>query len=254
MPQRHLFADHALLPRFAAAEVLLAFDYDGTLAPIVPRPEDAQMRTSTRRLLSEASRGYPCAVISGRAQADLRDMLGPVPIWELVGNHGLEPSSQAAKFEKQVRRWLPRLHQALDPIQGVVIEDKGLSVSVHYRQARRKVAAVRAIIEVTEALRSARVVGGKMVMNVLPENGPNKGSALERVRTKLGCDAAIYVGDDTTDEDVFALTGPKLLTVRVGEKRGSKADYYLSDQEEVDELLRRLVALRRPRKPHRMIG
>lgn len=91
-----------------------------------------------------------------------------------------------------------------------------------------------------------RIVGGKQVVNILPSRAPHKGIALERERDRLHCDTALYVGDDETDEDVFALDQPgRLLTVRVGSKRTSAATYCVTNQRAVDDLLRALIEYRR---------
>lgn len=81
----------ATLTDFASSSVLLAFDYDGTLAPIAPNPADARMRATTRQLLTRVARIYPSVVISGRAHHDLAKRLGRLPLWEVFGNHGAEP-------------------------------------------------------------------------------------------------------------------------------------------------------------------
>jgi trehalose 6-phosphate phosphatase len=92
------------------------------------------------------------------------------------------------------------------------------------------------------------VIGGKLVVNVLPPGAPHKGVALERERHRLGCDTALFVGDDETDEDVFALDRPgRLVTVRVGRARATQASYCLRGQAEIDRLLGRLIALREER-------
>jgi trehalose 6-phosphate phosphatase len=84
------------------------------------------------------------------------------------------------------------------------------------------------------------------VVNLLPPGAPHKGVALERARRQLGCDTALYVGDDETDEDVFGLDQPgQLLGIRVGRREASRASYFVRDQRRVDDLLRALVALRR---------
>ena len=89
-------------------------------------------------------------------------------------------------------------------------------------------------------------MGGKQVINLLHAQAPHKGLALERERDRLGCDTAIYIGDDDTDEDVFALEQMgRLLAIRVGAKRDSLAAYFLRGQEEVDLLIRELIRLRR---------
>ncbi len=90
-----------------------------------------------------------------------------------------------------------------------------------------------------------RLLGGKQVLNILPAGSPHKGLALERARARLGCDTAVYLGDDETDEDVFAVDQPgQLLSIRVGRKRTSSAAYYIRRQADIDRLLRRLLILR----------
>jgi DNA-binding MarR family transcriptional regulator len=126
-----------------------------------------------------------------------------------------------------------------------VIEDKGLSLAIHYRKARDRREARAKVLAAAARLDGARLLGGKEVLNVLPAGGPHKGRALERARAREACDAAIYVGDDETDEDAFALgRRGSLLAIRVGRKRDSSAAYYIRAQAEIDLLLGRLLALR----------
>jgi trehalose 6-phosphate phosphatase len=241
-------AQRHVLERFARSRVLLAFDFDGTLAPIVAEPDRAAMRPSTRRLLKEAARTYPCVVISGRGRSDVARRLRGVALAAVVGNHGLEPWQAQARPGRDVRRWVPLLEEQLGGIQGIAIEDKGLSLAVHYRKSRAKGKARARILAAAGRLGRTRLLGGKQVINVLPAGAPHKGLALERIRARLGCETAVYVGDDETDEDVFALGRPrKLLAIRVGRKRGSSAACYVRRQAEIDLLLGRLLALRPPR-------
>ena len=242
-----------LLEQFAWSNVLLAFDFDGTLAPIVSEPERAAMRPRTRDLLSETARLYPIAIISGRAQPDVLDRVRGVPVGAVVGNHGAEPSRSSSRLALSVRRWLPALRAQLGQLKGVVIEDKRFSVAIHYRHSREKKAVRVRIAAATSALDGARIIPGKEVVNLLPLGAPHKGVALERERARFGCDTAIYVGDDDTDEDVFALDQPgRLLSIRVGFKRDSAASYYVESQRRVDELLRTLLTLRRGSEPRRV--
>lgn len=236
-----------VLARFAWSNVLLAFDYDGTLAPIVADPARAVMRTTTRELLDRVCEQYPVIVISGRAQADVRARLCEVAVRDVVGNHGIEPWTGAPGFAEEVQRWVPLLSERLAPFKGVQLENKGYSLAIHYRHSREKRIARAAIREATQQLGAARIIGGKLVVNVLPSGAPHKGIALEREREGWGCDTAIYVGDDETDEDVFALDQPgRLLSVRVGMKRASAAHYFVRDQKAVDRLLRALLEQQRP--------
>jgi trehalose 6-phosphate phosphatase len=237
--------NHDLLEMFALSKVLLAFDYDGTLAPLVPAPAHATMRASTRGLLKRVSTLYPCCVITGRAKADALDRLGNIEVCRVVGNHGAEPSPDSEALRRRVQQWLPGLRARLSQLQGVFIEDKGFSVAVHYRHARERNLTRRAILAAAGLLEDVRIVGGKLVVNLLVPDAPHKGVALERERRHFGCDTVIYVGDDDTDEDVFQIDRPgQLLSIRVGRKRTSAAPYYIRNQMEIDRLLTALVTVR----------
>jgi trehalose 6-phosphate phosphatase len=238
-------ANRELLEQFAWSNVLLAFDYDGTLAPIVEEPERAFMRARTRGLLERAAKLYPTIVISGRAREDALRLLRGAGVRAVVGNHGLEPWHGIGVVTKKVRFWRSVLERQLAHLKGVQIEDKVFSLAVHYRKSREKKRARAAVLRAAAGLGDVRIIGGKQVVNILPHDAPHKGIALERERDRLRCDTAIYVGDDDTDEDVFALDQPgRLLTIRVGAKRASAASYYIPRQANMDVLLRTLVELR----------
>ena len=117
---------------------------------------------------------------------------------------------------------------------------------------RRSPVSERAVMpHLGDALEFMRLIRGKQVVNLLPTDAPHKGIALEGARARFACDTAIYVGDDETDEDVFALDQPgRLLTIRVGQKRKSLASYFVRNQAEIDRLLETLLretpARRRP--------
>ena len=246
-----------VLERFAARRVLLAFDYDGTLAPIVADRDRAFLRPATRKVLAQAARRYPCAVISGRARPDVLRLLGGVKLACVVGNHGLEweQTAHAASIERQVRAWLTRMETLLADIPGLVIEDKRYSLTVHFRRARRKAQAAAAIRQAAASLGKVRIIGGDHVVNVVHPAAPHKGKALQRIQEMLQCPAAIYIGDDVTDEDVFALRRPqRLLSIRVGASRRSKAPYYIRNQQEIDELLACLLSLREEPSPGRRLS
>lgn len=235
-----------VLRQLAWARVLLGFDFDGTLAPIVTDRDGARLRARTGRLLTRACGLYPCAVISGRGQNDVAKRLGGAPARYIVGNHGLEPGAGIEAFAAEVDAARARLEAALGHLGGVEIEDKRYSLAIHYRGARRPRLAREAIHDAVRALPVAmRLVAGKMVVNVVPARAPNKGDALLLLREKAGADTALYVGDDVTDEDVFELDQPgRLLTIRVGESSTSAASYFLRTQAEIDVLLTTLIQLR----------
>lgn len=248
-PVTYLFTqtNYARLETFARSNVLLAFDFDGTLAPLSRSPSAARMRAATTRWFERVRAVYPCIVITGRAQADALGRLGDIAARRVVGNHGAEPSSHGRTIRRRARSWLLDLTRRLSTERGVLIEDKGLSLAIHYRHARNRQAARRAILAAAQSLNDVRIIGGKCVINLVVRDAPNKAAALERERVRLGCDTLIYIGDDETDEDVFALNRPtQLLSVRVGRDRASAASHYIRDQKEIDKLLRVLVSLRTP--------
>jgi trehalose 6-phosphate phosphatase len=231
-----------VLKQLAWSNLMLAFDYDGTLAPIVSNPDQARMRPRTRDLLVRLARAYPCIVISGRSQEDVLKRVRGTGVFEVIGNHGLEPWRRTEAFANQVQAWVPLLQARLSGIDGVFIEDKSFSVAVHFRRAASRSRARAAVLEAVAGLDGARVVGGRCVVNIIPHEAPHKGIALETARDYLRCDVALYVGDDETDEDVFALGKPgRLLTVRVGEDVSSQASFYIKDQASIDALLERLL-------------
>jgi len=237
-------ASRRVVARLAAEKTLCAFDFDGTLAPIVTQPARARMRAQTRRLLARLATLYPCVVISGRGLDDLSGRLAGVELARAIGNHGAEVEGRAPKARPEVRQWLAALENALGCVDGVWVEDKGYSVAVHYRRAVHKTEARRAILAAAQPLQQVRIFGGKQVVNLVPAGGPHKGDALAAERGRLGCDWILYVGDDDTDEDAFALDGD-IVGVRIGRKAGSRAGYYLRDQREIDKLIEAMILLRR---------
>lgn len=235
----------ALLTPFAWSQTLLAFDFDGTLAPIVDDPKSAALRPETEGWLRRAAALYPCVVISGRSLSDLTKRIGGLGLRGVVGNHGVEPFRATHTIHARIMEWRPLFEAALKGEGGVSIEDKTYSLAIHFRGSRKKKRVRARVEEVARELDQVRLIGGIEVMNVVPKDAPHKGIALERERKRLGCDTAIYIGDDETDEDVFSLDQPgRLLTVRVGKKPVSKADFYIQSQENIDDFLRALVGLR----------
>ncbi|MGH9592271.1 MAG: trehalose-phosphatase [Bryobacteraceae bacterium] len=236
-------ASRSLLTRLAQERTLCAFDFDGTLSPITDHPDRAGLRDRTRDLLARLAAIYPCVIISGRARADVLGKLGGVRVARVIGNHGAETESSIRRWRGAVERWKETLELELSSIPGVWVEDKGLSLAVHYRQSAPASRARRKILAATRDLRHVRVFGGKRVVNLTVEGAPHKGGALAAERRRLKCDWVLYLGDDENDEDAFALEG-EVVPVRIGPARQSHARYYLRTQGEVDRLLERLIDLR----------
>jgi trehalose-phosphatase len=206
------------------------------------------MRATTRRLLTTVATLYPCVVISGRSLEDIARRVARIPVWHVFGNHGLESSSAGSRPNTQTRGWVAHLTEALRDQPGVRIEDKGLTVTVHYRGAPDRTAAIDAIRAALRGLPGARIVGGKEAVNLLPFGAAGKGVALRDALRMFACDAAVYVGDDATDEDAFRAAAPdQLLAIRVGAAPQSGAPYHLASQPDIDLLLASLIDLRQPR-------
>jgi len=227
---------------------LLAFDYDGVLAPIVPDPLGASMSRRTRSLLTALAARFPVAIVSGRSFARLHRVAGGAAPF-LVGNHGAEylhrtPIPEAILV--RVRRWEALVLAALEGMPGIQLEHKHSTFAVHYSLARDRGAA-RAVLRAVRALRGARIVLGKNLVNVLPNAFPSKGDAVRKLLRNLGCRHALFVGDDVTDEDVFALPRDLVLGIHVG--RGpSRAGFRLQKREDVDALLEALLSVARERE------
>ncbi|HSE11651.1 MAG TPA: trehalose-phosphatase [Rudaea sp.] len=237
-------ANIGVLQRFVRSDTLIALDYDGTLAPIVSDPARAQMRPSTRALLASVAQRYATIVITGRAREDASRLLAGVELREIIGNHGAETQAASpASVARRLASWRAELRKNLEGLAGAAIEDKGYSLAIHYRACSNRTSAAAKIRKMAAALPGARLVGGKCVLNVVPIDAADKGAALLRAWRRLRCPRALYVGDDDTDEDVFALDRPDhLLGIRVGSRRGSRADYALRGQGEIDRLLAFIAA------------
>jgi trehalose 6-phosphate synthase/phosphatase len=221
-------------------------DFDGTLAPIADRPEDASLPSLTRALLARLARGPRChvAVVSGRSLEDLKNRVG-LPDVVYVGNHGFEIAGPGWAAERkdavEVRGLIAacssRLRHRLEGVRGALVEDKGLGASVHYRLVRRdQVEHVRqAVLQEVAQLPPGKVEirRGKMVLELRPAIDWDKGrAAVWLLQQIVGNDwptrcAVIYAGDDRTDEDAFLALGDAAATIAVGPGSSPTAARYM---------------------------
>ncbi len=238
------------LRALAGVHALFAFDFDGTLAPIVARPADARAAIGVRQRLAQLAQCAPLAVISGRALDDLRGRI-PLEVRHCIGNHGNEGLPEAADpatMQAVCRRWIAQLEAALAGAasSGIVVEDKGLTLSVHYRLARDREQAACELARVVQALEPApRVIGGKLVLNLLPPGARTKFEALVALAEHERARRVLFVGDDETDELVFEQAPAHWITARVELNRSSRARYFIHQQSEIVILLDQLLQLRR---------
>ncbi len=245
---------HALVGRRLA----VFLDYDGTLTPIVARPELAvlapEMRESLRRLAAVCT----TAIVSGRALADVAALVNE-PDLVYSGNHGFEirgpggtsvQHDKGREFQSEVARARDRIAERIRDVPGAFVEDKTYSLSVHYRQAaaERKSEIEAAVDTVLADLPRLRKHFGKKVFEVRPRMDWDKGKAVLWLLTALGLDGdhvlPLYIGDDVTDEDAFrALAGRGLGLLVAEEPHDSAAAYSLRNPDEVRQLLEALVAM-----------
>jgi trehalose 6-phosphate phosphatase len=247
---KHLFtpAGELALARTMRRRPLLAFDFDGTLAPIVATPADARVPAAVAQRLTVLSRGLPIAIITGRDAADVRHRLAFEPRF-IIGNNGAEdaatrlpvnPAVTLADIRGRLCRHATELAQV-----GVTVETKLFSIALHYRNAADPPVALRRIEQLLAAAGpGVQVFGGKMVVNVVAALAPDKADAVRRLRERCGAKGVLFVGDDVNDDPVFAKAPPHWLTVRVGrDDPASRARFFLDHFDEVEAMLERMVML-----------
>ena len=241
--------------------VFLLLDYDGTLTPIVETPGQALIPDETKTILDEiaANSHFGVAIISGRSLSDLKSIVG---LSEVIyaGNHGLEIEGPKIRFESRIspdsksviRHIADEVKIRLSKIKGVLIEDKGLTISAHYRlvDAKDTQEFLSVFHEITEPYivrKQIRITSGKKVYEVRPPVLCDKGKVvlwlLARQQFMTGEKSVfpVYIGDDVTDEDAFKALQNKGLTIFVGEAGNSQAHYYLKNTDEVAVFLNRLL-------------
>lgn len=235
-----------LLERLAAepGEAGIFLDFDGVLAPIVDRPEDAAPPPETRAELERLVGRYKLvAVVSGRASEDVRARLGVDGI-VCVGSHGLELEPQADRWRRVLSAFA-----ADAPWPPGEIELKGLAIAFHFRGRADEREAVRELDAVAESAREEGLVAryGRKILEVLPPVGSHKGTAVRRLLEERGLRRALAAGDDTTDIDSFAALDGLEVAVRVAVASPEvpralldAADLVLESTDEFLALLRRL--------------
>jgi len=243
----------------------LFLDYDGTLTPIVARPELAVLDDDMRSSLRKLSQLLPVAIISGRDRPDVERLVG-LPELVYAGSHGFDIAGpgglkreyeDAEAFAPALREVELRLRAALGGIEGVLIEPKRYAVAVHYRLVDDKdVGAVEEAFDaVLSEAGSLRRTEGKKVFELRPSLDWDKGKAVLWLLTELGLDdpgiMPLYIGDDDTDEDAFAALALRGIAILVANRnRTTRARYRLDSPRAVGEFLRRLIASRSPNAHH----
>ena len=260
---RELTSIEPLLPVIRQRPLGLLSDIDGTLAPIVPRPEDATVPMAVRALLGQlAARGVRVALITGRSLDMAHWMVGLDDV-AYAANHGLtlwlegreETAPAVAEYDALAREAEGDLLALTRAAPGVQIENKGPLLAVHYRRAADPARArdeVLQAIEGSAAARRFRVHEGRMVVELRPPVDIDKGTVLETLVHRLGLQGAVCLGDDITDIDMFAAArrmrarGLAGAAVAVASEEAAPevtqaADYTLAGQERVEWLLAEII-------------
>ena len=236
----------ALLERLASdpRQAAIFLDFDGVLAPIVDEPDAAAVPPETcDELRRIAGRYRLVAVVSGRSGDDVRARVA-VPGIEYVGSHGLELNPLAGRWRRTIAAFA-----ADAPWPAAHLEQKGLSLSFHYRDRADEHEAVRELERIADAARDEGLMArfGRKVLEVLPAVGSNKGTAVKHLLEERGLRRALAAGDDTTDLDSFRALDGLELAVRVAVVAPESptllresADVVLGSTEEFRELLRKL--------------
>jgi trehalose 6-phosphate phosphatase len=244
---KHLFGEEGGLALNVAlrARPLLAFDFDGTLAPIVARPDDAYVAVEVSQRLERLARIRPLAIVTGRSVEDVTRRLGFTARF-IVGNHGAEEAGRPPVFETAAMDVVrARLDARAGELlaAGIQVEDKGYSLALHYRLAPdRRMAATRIEAILADLDPMLRCFPGKCVFNVVAADAPDKYDAILSLVRRAGCGLAVFVGDDVNDDAVFVRSQPNWLTVRVGrDDPESCAAFFLDCHAEVSVLLEKML-------------
>jgi trehalose 6-phosphate phosphatase len=225
----------------APARAAILLDVDGTLAPIVPQPDAARVPEEAQAEVRRLAGIYALvACISGRTGDDARRLVGVDGV-RYVGSHGLELEPEAAEWSTRIRAFAAGVDWP--------VEDKGLTVSFHYRQAGDEEAALAYLEEIAERARREGLVPrfGRKVLEIRPPVRADKGTAVRHLLADAELQRALYAGDDTTDLDAFRALDGLELGVRVAvssdeapEDLVRSADLVVRSPEELIDLLRRL--------------
>lgn len=238
--------------RLAGRRPAIFLDYDGTLAPIAPRPELATLPEPTRAVLRDLAGRGPVAILSGRGREDVAALVGLAEL-TYAGSHGFDIAGPTLRREvgegipERIEEASARLCRRLDGIAGVLVEPKRFAVAIHFRLAAPgDLPRIESAVDAVQAeLPDLRKVPGRKIFELRPDLDWDKGHALLWLLEALHEDAGaipLYLGDDVTDEDAFRAIADRGIGILVaGEPRETAAAYSLRSTDEVRRFLEKLA-------------
>ena len=236
--------DH--IDKIAKNKIFLFLDYDGTITPIVDSPDKAVLSEEMRSLIMNLKEIVPVAIVSGRSLDDIKRRVN-IENMIYAGNHGAEiwdgsklvVGQQLSDSKQVLEKIIKELKEALSSVKGVMVEDKGITASIHYRMVNTQ--DIWKLFDIFWSVADSykgifRITSGKKVFEIRPYGIWNKGDAVKWIWKNYGKKRIpVYVGDDETDEDAFKVIKGKGVGICIGSS--PEADYYLESQEEVKRLL-----------------
>lgn len=260
------FFDHwsGIKETFEDKDILLFLDYDGTLTPIVERPELAILPDKIKEILEKLvnDERFKIFIVSGRALADVKKLVNIDNI-VYIGNHGFEiegadidfGSFPFARFREILEYLKWEINKELTFFKDAFVEDKGLGLSVHYRMLNTRDESIFKIFlqRITQEFvlnNEIHIETGKKVLEIRPPVDWDKGKVVlwllkaHEEDMKKHKAVAVYIGDDQTDEDAFEALNKIAVTIHVGDFQSTAAGYFLESPQEVEKFLRCLADLK----------
>ncbi len=242
---------------FGKKKIIFFLDYDGTLTPIVERPEMAKISASMQETVKKLSQKYPVSIVSGRMREDVQNLVGIKGLF-YAGSHGFDIKGpdfevvqpKAKEVIPLISGIISQLHPELEKIKGAIIEEKKLSVAVHYRLVKEEeqIKKIKKLINLiaAENKKDLRLLSGKKVFELLPNMEWDKGKAIRWIVVTMKVDwennSVVYIGDDTTDEYAFSAIRTRGTGIIVSEvDKNSLAHFQLNSPDQVKELFEKII-------------
>lgn len=240
---------------FRSKKLVFFLDYDGTLTPIVERPDLAVMAKDMRDVVRKLSQKHIVAIVSGRMREDVQKLVAIDGLF-YVGSHGFDIKGCGFSLvEPRVKEIIPVVSEVIEylkgelgNISGVLIEEKRFSVAVHYRLVGQKhIPEIKNVVDtVIKKYNKLRLMSGKKVFEILPNIDWDKGKAIRWIMDALKISwnktSVIYIGDDVTDEYAFRALRTRGTGILVSDKpKESAADFQLSSPDEVKKLFEKIM-------------